>query len=62
MYERNVHYLAPTTHRSREHPDIFLALASTMVFSVMDSPKNVTQLHLRPAQDDKPIFCHEFLS
>ena len=43
-------------------PDIFLPLASTMVFSVMDGPKNVMQLRLRPAQDEKPIFCHDFLS
>ena len=25
-------------------------------------PKNVMQLRLRPAQDEKPIFCHDFLS
>src|SRR3954469_25808875 len=31
-----------------------------MVFSVMDGPKNVMQLRLRPAQDEKPIFCHDF--
>ena len=37
--------------------DIFLALASTTVFSVMDGPKNVMQLRLGPAQDEKPIFC-----
>ena len=51
-----------TTHRNRELPKIFLPLASTMVFSVMDGPKNVMQLRLRPAQDEKPIFCHDFLS
>ena len=51
-----------TTHHNRELPDIFLALASTTVFSVMDDPKNVMQLRLRPAQDKKPIFCHDFLS
>ena len=66
MYERNaqtsVHHSAPTTYRNWEHPYIFLALASTMVFSVMDGPKNVMQLRLRPAQDEKPIFCHDFLS
>src|SRR3954468_382617 len=39
---------------------MFLALTSTMVFSVMDSPKNVMQLRLRPAQDEKPIFFHDF--
>src|SRR3954469_25211887 len=50
----------PTSHRNRELPEIFLALASTMVFSVMDGPKNVMQLRLRPAQDEKPIFCHDF--
>ena len=43
-------------------PKIFLPLASTTVFSVMDGPKNVMQLHLRPAQDEKPIFYHDFLS
>ena len=32
VYERNAHRSAPTTHRSREHPNIFLALASTTVF------------------------------
>ena len=52
----------PTSHRNRELPEIFLPLASTMGFSVMDSPKNVMQLRLRPAQDEKPIFCHDFLS
>ena len=66
VYERNaqtsVHRSAPTTHRNREHPDISLALASTMVFSIMDGPKNVMQLRLQPAQDEKPIFCHDFLS
>ena len=51
-----------TSHRNRELPEIFLALASTTVFSVMDGPKNVIQLRLRPAQDEKPIFCHDFLS
>ena len=25
-------------------------------------PKNVMQLRLRPAQDEKPIFYHDFLS
>ena len=43
VYERNVqtsvHRSAPTTHRNREHPDIFLALDSTTVFSVMDDRK-----------------------
>ena len=53
---------APTSHYNRELPEIFLALASTMIFSVMDGPKNVMQLRLRPAQDEKPIFCHDFLS
>ena len=66
VYERNaqtsVHRSAPTTHHNWEHPDIFLALASTMVFSVMDDPKNVMQLRHRPAQDENPIFCHDFLS
>ena len=28
----------------------------------MDDPKNVMQLCLRPAQVEKPIFCHDFLS
>ena len=27
-----------------------------------DATKNVMQLRLRPAQDEKPIFCHDFLS
>ena len=31
-----------------------------MVCSVVDGPKNVMQLRLRPAQDEKPIFCHDF--
>src|SRR3954466_16275371 len=52
----------PTSHRNRELAEIFLAIASTIVFSVMDGPKNVMQLRLRPAQDEKPIFCHVFLS
>ena len=52
----------PTTHRNRELPDIFLARASTTVFSVMDGLKNAMQLRLWPAQDEKPIFCHDFLS
>jgi hypothetical protein len=62
MRNPSVYRLAPTTHRNRELPKIFLALASTMIFSVMDGPKNVMQLRLRPAQDEKPIFCHDFLS
>ena len=52
----------PTSHRNRELPKIFLPLASTTVFSVMDGPKNIMQLLLQPAQDEKPIFCHDFLS
>ena len=52
----------PTSHRNRQLPEIFLPLASTTVFSVMDGPNNVMQLRLRPAQDEKPIFCHDFLS
>ena len=66
VYERNVqtsiHRLAPTTHCNWELPDIFLALASSMIFSVIDDPKNVMQVRPRPAQDEKPIFCHDFLS
>ena len=50
-----MHRSAPTTHRNPEHPDIFLALASTTVFSIMNDPKNVMQLRLRLAQDEKPI-------
>ena len=46
----------PTSHRNRQLPEIFLPLASTTGFSVMDGPKNVMQLRLRPAQDEKPIF------
>jgi hypothetical protein len=57
-----VHRSAPTTHRNRELPEIFLALASTMIFSIMDGPKNVMQVRPRPAQDEKPIFYHDFLS
>ena len=26
----------------------------------MDGPKNVMQLRLRPAQEEKPIFCHTY--
>ena len=52
----------PTTHLNWELPKIFLALASTTVFPVVDGPNNVMQLCLRPAQDEKPIsfmiFCH----
>ena len=50
----------PAAHRNRELPEIFLALASTTVFSIMDGPKTVMQLHLQPAQDEKPIFYHDF--
>src|SRR3954469_9332629 len=50
----------PTSHRNRELPEIFLPLTSTMVFSVMDGPKNVMRLRLRPAQDEKPIFYLDF--
>ena len=60
--QTSVHRSALTTHCNREHPDIFLALASAMVFSVMDGTKNVMQLRLWPAQDEKPIFYHDFLS
>ena len=52
----------PISHRNRELPEIFLSLASTTGFSVMDGPKNVMQLRLRPAQDEKPISFHDFLS
>jgi hypothetical protein len=68
MYERErnvqttLHRSAPTTHRNRELPEIFLALASTMIFYGMDGPKNVMQVRLRPAQDEKPIFYHNYLS
>jgi hypothetical protein len=57
-----VHRSTPTTHRNRELPDIFLALASTTIFSIMDGPKNVMQVRLQPAKDEKPIFYHDFLS
>ena len=58
-----MHRLAPEhTHRNRELPEIFLTLASTMVFSVMDGLKNVMQLLLQPTQDENPILCHDFLS
>jgi hypothetical protein len=33
-----------------------------MIFSVKDGPKNVMQERPRHAQDEKPIFCHDFLS
>ena len=56
-----MHYLALTTHRNRELPEIFIALASTMICSVMDGPKNVMQLRPRPAQDENPILCHDFV-
>ena len=66
MYERNaqtsVHLSAPTTHRNREHPNIFLALVSTTVFSIMDDPKNVMQVHHRPTEDEKPFFYLDFFS
>ena len=43
-------------------PGLFLSHHFRPVFFVMDGPKNVMQLHLRSAQDEKPIFCHDFLS
>ena len=55
MRNPSMHRSTPTTHHNLELPDIFLALASTMVFSVMDGPKNVRQLRLWHAQDEKPI-------
>ena len=60
--QTSVHRSAPTTHRNWELPEIFLALASTTVFFVMDGPNNVMQVRPWPAQDEKPIFCHDFLS
>ena len=57
-----LHRSAPTTHRNRELPDIFLALTSTMIFNTMDGPKDVMQVRHRLAQDEKSIFCHDFLS
>ena len=51
-----------TSHHNWELPEIFLALAFTTVFSVMDDPNNVMQLRLRPTQDEKPISGHDFLS
>src|SRR3954466_3010839 len=67
--------LAPTRVRVREKraslgprpPTVtgnspnFPPLASTMVFSVMDGPKNVMQLRLRPSQDEKLFFYHDLL-
>ena len=44
-----MHHSALTTRRNQELPEIFLALASTMNFSIIDSPKNVMQVRLRPA-------------
>jgi hypothetical protein len=41
MRNPSVHRSAPITHRNQELPEIFLALASSMIFSVMDGPKNV---------------------
>jgi hypothetical protein len=53
VYERNaqtsVHRSALTTHRNQELLDIFLTLASTMIFSIMDGPKNVMQVRPLPA-------------
>ena len=46
----------PTSHHNQQLPEIFLPLASTTVFSIMDGPKNVMQLRHRPAQDKKAIF------
>jgi hypothetical protein len=60
--QTTLHSSAPTAHRNRELPEIFLALASTLIFYVMDGPKNVMQVHLWPAQDEKHIFCHNYLS
>ena len=56
-----MHHSAPTTHRNRELPKILFALTSTTIFPVIDGPKNVMQVRLRPAQDKKPIFCHDFV-
>ena len=58
----SMHRSAPTTHRNRELPEIFVALASTMIFSVMDGPKNAMQVHPLPAHDEKSIIYHDFLS
>ena len=55
-----MHRLAPTTHRNWELPEIFLALASTMIFSIMDGPKNAMQVRPRPAQDKKAHFLSWF--
>ena len=64
--ERNaqttLHRSASTTHHNRELPEIFLALASTTIFYIMDGPKNVMQVRLRLAQDEKPIFYHNYFS
>ena len=62
MCNPSVHRLAPTTHINRELPDIFLALAFTTGFSVMDGPKNVMQLRLQPTQVEKPVFYPDFFS
>ena len=43
----STHPSAPNTHHKRELPDIFLPLASTTVFSIMDGPTNVMQLRLQ---------------
>ena len=60
--QTTLHRSAPTTHRNRELPKIFLALASTTIFYVMDGRKNVMQVLLWPAQDKKPVFYHNYLS
>ena len=69
--------LGPDHPPYRELPDIFRALASTTVFSVMDGPKNVMQPRLRPrlkemqelaarpgrkARPGRPKECHDILS
>ena len=59
VYERNAHRSAPNTHRNREHPDIFLALASTTVFSVMDGPKMSCSCVSGPARMKSPFFVIE---
>ena len=62
VYERNVHRSAPTTHRNREHPDIFLVLASTMVFPSWKAQKMSCSCVSSPPRTKSPfsvmIFCH----
>ena len=62
VYKRNAHRSAPTTHRNRELPKIFLALASTMVFSSWTTQRMSCNCVSSPPRTKSPfsvmIFCH----